>query len=137
MDLPFDMQQLVLWSGAVSLGALAATVVGVPWVVGRLPANYFNRAHREVWREADGEPAFALILGLLKNLLGACLVLLGVLMLFTPGQGLLTLLAGLLLMNFPGKYRLECWLVRQPGVLRGMNWLRARRDQPPFEPPAH
>jgi hypothetical protein len=135
MELPFDIQQLVLWSGAVSLGALAATVIGVPWVVARLPANYFSRSHREVWRDIDGEPRFALVLGLLKNLLGACLVLLGLLMFFTPGQGVLTLLAGLLLMNFPGKYRVECWLVQQPGVLRGMNWLRARQGQPPFEAP--
>ena len=75
--------------------------------------------------------------GLLKNLLGAVLVALGVVMLFTPGQGILTLLAGLLLMNFPGKYRLECWLVQRPGVLRGMNWLRERHGEPPFESPAH
>jgi hypothetical protein len=135
VELPFDIQQLVLWSGAVSLAALGATVVGVPWVVGRLPVDYFSRERREVWRESDGEPLFALLLGLLKNLLGAVLVLLGVLMLFTPGQGVLTLLAGLLLMNFPGKYRLECWLVLRPGVMRGMNWLRARRGQPPFESP--
>ncbi len=137
MDLPFDIRQLVLWSGLISVAALLVTAVSVPWVVARLPADYFNRDHRETWRESDDEPLFALVLGLLKNLLGAVLVALGVVMLFTPGQGILTLLAGLLLMNFPGKYRLECWLVRRPGVLRGMNWLRERHGEPPFELPAH
>jgi len=63
------------------------------------------------------------------------LVLLGVIMLVTPGQGLLTLLIGLLLLNFPGKYRLERWLVLRPGVLRGLNWLRRRHGEPPFEAP--
>jgi hypothetical protein len=53
-------------------------------------------------------------------------------MLFTPGQGILTILAGLLLMNFPGKYRLERWLVQRPGVLSSLNWLRTRRGKAPF-----
>ena len=70
-----------------------------------------------------------------KNLLGAALMLLGILMLFTPGQGLLTLLVGLLLMNFPGKYRLERTLVARPGIFRSLNWLRRRRGAEPFELP--
>ncbi len=135
MEIPFDIQQLMLWSGVASAVALVATLIGVPWVIARLPNDYFCQSRREVWRESNGEPLFALVLGVLKNLLGSVLVLLGVVMLFTPGQGVLTLLAGLLLMNFPGKYRLECWLVRRPGVMRGLNWLRDRHGQPPFEAP--
>ena len=46
-------------------------------------------------------------------------------------------LVGLLLMNFPGKYRLERWLLRRPGVLGALNWLRGRRGLPPFDPPAY
>ena len=79
---------------------------------------------------ADG----LLLMGI-KNLLGALLVLLGIIMLFTPGQGLLTLLVGLLLMNFPGKYRLERTLVARPGVFRALNWLRGRRGAGPMEMP--
>ncbi len=135
MAIPLDIQQLVLWSSLASVVAVAATVAGVPWVVARLPSDYFCQDHREVWRETDAEPFFALVLGLLKNLFGALLAVMGFIMLFTPGQGLLTLLAGLLLMNFPGKYRLECWLVRRPGVMRALNWLRNRHGQPPFEVP--
>lgn len=135
LDLPIDIEHLVLWGTSFSLVAVAATVVGVPWVVARLPHDYFCQTRREVWRHGDGEPLFALVLGMLKNLLGAALAVLGFVMLFTPGQGLVTLLAGLLLMNFPGKYRVECWLARRPGVMRGMNWLRARHGEPPFDVP--
>ncbi len=135
MEFPFEFEQLVVWSGAFSLLAVGATIVGVPWVVARLPHDYFSQPRREVWRHVDEEPLYALVLGVLKNLLGAILALLGFVMLFTPGQGLLTLLAGLLLMNFPGKYRMECWLVQRPGVMRGMNWLRARHGEPPFDAP--
>jgi hypothetical protein len=58
-------------------------------------------------------------------------------MLVTPGQGILTILVGLLLMNFPGKYRVERWLVTRPGVLRSLNRLRKRRGEPPFQVPEH
>lgn len=131
------LELLLVWGGSLSLLGLAAAVVGVPWVVARLPADYFSQPHRAVWREWGGEPWFALLLGAIKNLVGALLVLLGVVLLVTPGQGLLTLLVGLLLMNFPGKYRLERWLVGRRGVLVALNWLRRRGGHPPFEPPTY
>ena len=135
MDPALDFQQWLLWASALSLLAIVAAIVGVPWVVTRLPHDYFSRAHRQSWRKTKREPWFAVFLGLLKNLLGGLLVALGLVMLVTPGQGLLTLLAGLLLMNFPGKYRLECWVVLRPGVLRALNWLRGRSGPAPFERP--
>jgi hypothetical protein len=52
--------------------------------------------------------------------------LMGVAMLVLPGQGVLTIITGLLLLDFPGKYRFERWLVRRGPVLRGVNWLRDR-----------
>ena len=135
MNVPVEVQQLLLIASAMSLGAVILALVGVPWVITRLPADYFSEPRRHTWRESDDEPMFAVVIGLLKNVVGAVLVVLGVIMLVTPGQGLLTLLAGLLLMNFPGKYQLERWLVMRPGVLRALNWLRSRQGQLPFEHP--
>ncbi|HEX7036279.1 MAG TPA: PGPGW domain-containing protein [Pseudomonadales bacterium] len=136
MKLDLDQAGEVLgWATGLSLVALVATAVGVPWVVARLPSDYFTRPRRSSWRRSAERPMLALAVSVGKNLLGSVLVLLGVLMLITPGQGLLTLLIGLLMLNFPGKYRLERWLVRRPGVLRALNWLRRRRGQPPFEEP--
>jgi hypothetical protein len=135
MNVPVEIQQLLLIASAMSLGAVILALVGVPWVITRLPADYFSQPRRHRWRESDDEPLFAVVIGLLKNVVGAVLVVLGVIMLVTPGQGLLTLLAGLLLMNFPGKYQLECWLVMRPGVLRALNWLRGRQGELPFEHP--
>jgi hypothetical protein len=136
MDNLSQWQPLLLWASAFSLLTLVATLAAVPWVISRLPADYFSRPRRTTWRSGAQLPAaVALVLVILKNALGVVLVLLGFVMLFTPGQGLLTLLTGLLLMNFPGKYRLECWLVMRPGVLRGLNWLRRRGGHPSFEAP--
>ena len=130
-----DWEALLWWASALSLLGVVGGVIGIPWAVARLPADYFTREQREVWRRAAREPIVAVLLGFAKNLLGAVLVTLGLVMLLTPGQGLLTLLLGLMLMNFPGKYRLERWLVRRPGVLRALNWLRRRRGHEPLEAP--
>ena len=135
MDVSVDVQDLLLIASGMSLGAVILTLVGVPWVVTRLPADYFSEPRRHSWRESDDEPLFAVFLGLLKNLVGAILVVMGLIMLVTPGQGLLTLLAGMLLMNFPGKYQLERWLVLRPGMLRALNWLRGRQGHAPFDHP--
>ncbi len=130
-----EWQQVLLWTSGLSLVAVLATIAAVPWVVGRLPADYFSRERRVSWRKMASAPLYAHIVTGLKNLLGSVLVIVGAIMLVTPGQGVLTILTGLLVMNFPGKYRLERWLVSRPGVLRALNWLRGRRGQPPFEAP--
>lgn len=135
MDLNGLSAQLFWWAIGFSVLALLATLVGVPWVVARLPGDYFSRPERSAWRSSGHQPVVAAALGVGKNVLGALLVLLGLIMLVTPGQGVITLLIGLLLLNFPGKYRLERWLVLRPGVLRALNWLRRRRGRPPFEKP--
>lgn len=131
------LEVLLWWASGLSLVGLVATVVGVPWVVARLPHDYFNQPHRAVWRYWGDEPWAALVLVGLKNLVGAVLVLLGLVMLVTPGQGLLTLLVGMLLMNFPGKYQLERWVVGRRGVLAALNWLRRRGGHLPFDPPVY
>ncbi|MDG2048311.1 MAG: PGPGW domain-containing protein [Halioglobus sp.] len=135
MEFLSNWQQPLLWASGLSLLALIVTMFGVPWVVARLPTDYFVRAERVVWRGSFDSPLLSSIAAMLKNLLGLLLVALGLIMLVTPGQGIVTLLIGLLLMNFPGKYNLERWLVLRPGVLRGLNWLRHRQGKLPFDQP--
>jgi hypothetical protein len=68
----------------------------------------------------------------IKNLLGLLLLLAGLAMLVLPGQGIITILVAVSLLNFPGKRRLELALIRQGPVLQAVNWIRARADRPPL-----
>jgi uncharacterized membrane protein YbaN (DUF454 family) len=63
------------------------------------------------------------------------LLVAGVLMLVLPGQGLLTVFIALVLLDFPGKFRFERWLVQRRSVGRALQWMRRHGGAPPFEIP--
>lgn len=134
LDLLAEHQQWLTWLGAISAVTFVGTLALVPILVARIPSDYFTRARRNPATRRLPQ-AVRLPLLALKNLLGLLLLLMGIAMLVLPGQGILTMIIGLMLMNFPGKFRLECWLVGRPAVLKSINWLRARRHRPPITPP--
>ncbi len=118
-----------------SIASLLVALLTLPLFVARIPPDYFSHPHRHRLSAQAGHPLVLLFLAAVKNLLGALFLLAGLVMLFTPGQGLLTMLVGLMLMNYPGKYRLERWLVTRPRVLQALNWIRARTGHPPLAAP--
>jgi len=125
-----DNQALLLWLFVLSIGSLVVTALLLPVVVLRLPADYFTATRQDLAAERSplqwaGHVA--------KNVLGGVFVLAGIAMLVLPGQGLLTILIGLLLVDFPGKRALERRFVRRRGVLEFLNRLRARHGRPPLQ----
>lgn len=124
--------ETILLIAGVSLGAFVVSIILLPFIIIRLPEDFFIRQPPKRPRLSP----LRLFLRFLKNLLGVFLLLVGALMLFIPGQGILTMLFGISLMDFPGKRRLEIKLVRSPRVLRSLNWLREKADRAPFRLPA-
>ena len=51
-------------------------------------------------------------------------------MLALPGQGILTIITGLLLLNFPGKYQAERWLLKRRYVYQVIAWIRRTAGKP-------
>jgi hypothetical protein len=108
----------------VSLGIVSLLLV-------KIPPTYFKEDHdREFW--TDRHPAIRLAGVIGKNILGVLLVALGVVLSLpgVPGQGLLTILLGVMLLDFPGKRRLEQKLISRPSVLSTINRLRHRFGKP-------
>ena len=75
---------------------------------------------------------YALLLSA-KNALGLLFLAFGVVMLAVPGQGLLTILIGLSLLDFPGKHGLERWLIARPSIHRATSWIRRKSGREPFQ----
>ncbi len=120
------------WLSTVSLVTFVTSLATLPWLVSKIPTDYFCHQRREPAPWKDAHPVLRLVMIALKNLLGVILLVGGIIMLLIPGQGILTIAMGLLLMDYPGKYRLERRIAAIPAVLRGLNWLRARRNVPPL-----
>ncbi|WP_290653275.1 PGPGW domain-containing protein [Aquisalimonas sp.] len=125
-------QTLLWWLAASSFVMLLAGMVLVPLIVLRIPSTYFAHRRREEKVLVKRHPVIRAALLVIKNVLGTVLVAAGLLMLVLPGQGVLTILVGMSLLNFPGKYRLERWLVSRPAVFRSINWLRRRYGREPL-----
>jgi hypothetical protein len=111
--------------------ATAAAFLALVAVLAALPATYF----RDGAPVAPGRGRVATaVIRVARNGLGLALIALGVLLSLplVPGQGVLTILIGLLLVDFPGKRRLELRLVARPRVLETMNRVRAWLRRPPL-----
>ncbi len=123
----------VAFAAAISVGTFVGSILLSLFVLVKLPENYFHSSHeRQFW---TGRHLALRVCGIIaKNLLGLVLVVLGVVMSLpgVPGQGVLTILLGVMLLDFPGKRRLEQKLVSRPKVFRVINRLRARFGKPPL-----
>ncbi len=125
----------LLFAAAAWLLATVLTIAVVALVIVNLPPTYFVDASTR-----GGVRGVAGWLWLvLRNLIGVALILLGAALSIpgVPGQGVLTMLVGVMLVDFPGRRRLERWLIGRSGVLATLNRLRARWGEPPFLPPPH
>ena len=117
---------LFLITFSVSLGIVSLILI-------KLPADYFcSHYDRKLWRERS--PALRVTAHVGKNILGVLLIILGIIMSLpgVPGQGLLTVLLGVMLVDFPGKTRLEQKLLHRPAIRNSIDKLRARFGKPPL-----
>jgi len=127
-----DHQQLLVWAGIVSLMVFILSLLAMPWLVAQIPEDYFLPKKRQPTQWKQLHPIIRLLALMGKNLIGYGLIVAGVLMLFLPSQGVLTLVMGLLLVDYPGKFRLERKLVKTPAIFNSLNWLRRKAKKPPL-----
>jgi hypothetical protein len=125
-------QNILGWAGLFSLIMMVATLLAVPLIIISLPPQYLNE-EKDQLSEIQSPWRWPYLV--VKNIMGAVLLLAGVTMLILPGQGLLTLAIGLGLMNFPGKRSLIRRLIGQPRVLRAINRWRAKAHKDSLEAP--
>lgn len=118
-------QTALTWLGLVSLLMFVFSLLLLPWLIKKIPDDYFQRA-------SAGNNSTALFSpkGILRNIIGLIILLAGFAMFILPGQGILTVLVGIAIMQFPGKHQLERWLISRNGVLQTVNWLRRKTNAP-------
>lgn len=124
-------QGLLFAFGIGSVVMFAGTLVAVPIVICRLPRDVYIRPRvRRVFPAGIG-----LAIALARNLAGLAIITAGILMLVLPGQGILSIVIGLSLVDFPGKSRLERRLLDDRRVFGAINAIRRRFGRPPLDTP--
>lgn len=116
------------------LGSLLVSFLAIGIVLVKIPANYFSSHYKHDflpgshWSVRWGAVIF-------KNILGVFLIVIGILLSLpgVPGQGILTILLGLIMIDIPGKRPIEARIIKRPTVLAAANNLRERYGKPPLE----
>jgi hypothetical protein len=124
-----------LFFRVLSFGSLAfflITPILAPAIVILMPADILVRPRSGFAERPPVTRVFYLVWHVLKNLLGIALLLLGILLLFMPGQGLLTMLVGAMLSDLPRKRSLLQKLLAQHSVRKAVERLRRRWRKEPL-----
>jgi hypothetical protein len=122
------------WGLLVLLIASITSMVLIVLVLVNLPATYYQDGYRPPFSSPGYDPGLRWLAWVVRNILGLIMIVVGVFLSIpgVPGQGLLTILIGVIVLDFPGKRRLERKLVGRPEVLRAINRLRNRFGKPPL-----
>ena len=123
---------LLFLLGSLSVFILIISVFMMVLIISFLPEDYFKSENRNLISSVQNSryPLLKLLVLITKNFFGILLLLSGVLMLVLPGQGILTIITGLVFIDYPGKYKFERKLLRQKGVINSINWIRSRLSKP-------
>ena len=123
-------KNVIIWFGSISLFVFLFSLLSIKWLVALIPEDYF--VTKRVSKIKSQNPLIWYLILILKNLVGYSLILGGVVMLILPGQGLFTIIIGLMLSNYPGKYSIEKKFIAIPTILKSINWLRGKSNKPPL-----
>tara|TARA_B100000767_G_C19751781_1_gene531146 strand:+ start:1821 stop:2261 length:441 start_codon:yes stop_codon:yes gene_type:complete len=112
--------------GGLSILILLLSIVGMGWFIAQIPEDYFIHDKRQAkqWNKYSSEAKIAIMIS--KNILGGIMIIGGLFLLILPGQGLLTMIIGLLLIDYPGKFKLEQKIISIPSIFKSLNWFRAK-----------
>ncbi len=130
------VQQYVSTDTLVALTVLSlvfffGSLIAIPYILVRLPADYFDIRVPRPWMK-DHHPLLRLMGRAVKNVTGGIFLFAGFLMLFLPGQGILTMLIGVSMLDFPGKRKIEAKMIGLPAVLNVINNMREKFGKPPL-----
>lgn len=114
--------------GLLSVGLFLISLIVFPLIIVFLPRDYFVRSEPGIWTLSPPR----ILLRIVKNGFGVFLIVAGILMLFLPGQGLLSIFLGISLVHFPGKRRLEMRLLRFRRIRGSVAWIRQKANRAPI-----
>lgn len=117
-----NMEVLVGLASIASIAMFVGTIVAIPWLVRRMPEDHF----------VSPPPQRSLPVKVGRNVVGFALIAAGTAMLVLPGQGILTILIGLSVLDLPVKHRVLRFVLLRPKVEQALQAMRRRAGKPPL-----
>lgn len=133
MDFFSDNGSILQLLGILSVTTFVGSLIAIPWIIARLPVKYFTQHRQRVSQRHKRHPAAAKIIFIVRNGLGFLFLLAGIAMLVLPGQGIITILIGVSLMDFHKKHTVIDYMIKRPKVITFLNWVRNKEKKPPFD----
>lgn len=127
-----DHRAITIVMVSASVVMFFGSLIALPWILASLPTDYFTEDNHSVPVWGEEHPVLRWVVRIVKSLVGAVLIVAGIAMLALPGQGLLSILVGLMLLEFPGKRHLIVWFGQRRSIRRGLNWARRKMGKPEF-----
>lgn len=115
---------IVVGITSFSVVSFIGSLILIPYIIINMPSDYFVISRKEFINNRIKHPVLRLIVHFLKNFLGGIFLLVGIIMIFIPGQGLLTMLIGISLIDFPFKKELELKIISRKSIFKFVNKLR-------------
>tara|TARA_B100000927_G_C16451874_1_gene464186 strand:+ start:1332 stop:1757 length:426 start_codon:yes stop_codon:yes gene_type:complete len=125
-----NYKKFIFWLGSISAVIFVFSLLSIKWLVALIPSDYFIKKEDSKFKKKY--PFLWFLSLIIKNIFGYSLIIGGIFMLILPGQGVFTIMIGLMLSNYPGKYAIEKKFIAIPSVLKGINWLRKKSNEPPI-----
>lgn len=137
MALPFHLTYTSLfeWLGLLSVVTFLVSLLLIPFLISRASVDYFRMHQIVIEQRHRRHPVIAFLIKIIRNSLGSLLCLVGFIMLFLPGQGIITILIGISLLDVPGKQKALNVLIHRPTIQHALNWIRQKAGRPPFHFP--
>ena len=111
----------------ISVASFISSILFCTLAIAYLPSDYFL-PKKQTCRIK--QPVLRMLLKVLKNLFAGVLIVVGFIQIPLPGQGVLTMLIGIVISDIPGKRRLERRIIRLPAILSAANNIRSRFKRP-------
>ena len=133
LDIAHQNSFFLQWLAMISVITSMVSLLVIPWLISKLPSDFFAKMRADHKIGNNNSALYDLILILLRNIFGVAFLIGGILMLFMPGQGILTIFLGISIMVFPGKRRLVNLLIEQKSVQHSLNWIRRTTGKAEFD----
>ena len=124
-----DYNQIIQWAGIVSVFLFFLSLFLLRYVILRLPEDYFITA------SSISKNPQKIIVRVAKNAVGFLLTIWGIILLFTPGQGMITILIGLCLIDLAIVNQFKKKIINNRKVQKALNWIRIKKSVKPFNFP--